>query len=257
MNKRNFIVIAAVTIALLIPTTAILITWAATTPPQPTPQQIAAATDQPPPQRGGWRSWWGRGRDNQDRPDDPNRPPRGDWRMGDGPPDGPPPFMRGPGRDAMMRRMGDMRRENPELAELYESMRRQDLKIREAIQNLPKEKLENPDSEVVATLQPLFDKKLDLDIKRQQIEIDLMQEKLDKLKMILEKKIEHKDKFIQMLIQRLPEQMKEERERGRGFHFWGGPPPGPPQDRSLDEEFMKENPTQNTGEGESPDEPQN
>lgn len=228
MNKRIYILIAALCIALLIPTTAILIAWT-NNPPAPAQQQIASATE--PPQRDGWRGWWR-------RPDDDGRPPRGERRIEDGQPDrnGPPPFWRGRGRDDMMRRMDEMRRENPELAELYESMRRVDLKIREAIENLPKEKRENPDEEVIATLQPLFEQKIDFDIKRQQIEIDLMQEKLDRLKLFLEKKIEHKDQFIKMLIQRLPEDLKE--ERGRGFRFWG-PPPGPPPALPMDE-IMKE-----------------
>ncbi|MDP8244230.1 MAG: hypothetical protein P9L94_09135 [Candidatus Hinthialibacter antarcticus] len=234
MNTRTILLYAAVIIALLISTTAIIISRA-NDAPKPAPEQIAAATDQQP--RGGWGRGWGRGRDN----DDPNRPPRGE-RMGDGPgrPGGPPPFWRGRGQDEMMRRMDEMRRENPELAELHESIRRQELKIRTAVKELPPDKANEPDEEVAAILRPLFDEMFALDIKRQQMEIHLLQEKLDRLKLFLEKKIEHKNRFIEMLVERAPQHILNDKKGGRRFRGWGPPPGPPPGAMPFDDEMLKE-----------------
>lgn len=221
MNTKRKLYIAALAVALLVPTTSILLTWANSS--APAQEEIASATDEAPLYR---ERGWGRGRGED------GRPGRGEGRMGEGPPPvgpgGPPPFWRGRGQDDMMRRMDEMRRENPELAELHESIRRQELKIREAVKKLPPEKAMEPDEEVAAILRPLFDDMFALDIKRQQMEIDLMQEKLDRLKLFLEKKIEHKDRFIDMLVKKAPPHILNDKDGGRRSRGWGRPPGPPP-----------------------------
>ncbi len=220
------ILITAMAAALLVPSAGVLLLWASA----PAGEVIAAATDEPPPPPSSRERGWERG------PDD-DSPGRGQFHRGKGRrggPDGPPPFWRGRGSDEMMRRMSELRKENPELAELHEAMRRQELKIHEAVKQLPPEKANNPDEEVAAKIRPLFVEMFELDIKRQTMEIEMMQEKLDRLKMFLGKKIEHRDRFIDMLVEKAPPRIFNDKDGAWGRR--GGPPPGmdfhrkPPED---------------------------
>lgn len=190
-----------------------------------------AQSDDPPP--AGERIQSATAQDGRDGDMDERRGDRRGWGRGEGRgrPDMPPPFWRPGIEDFMKHRMDEMRRENPEMAELLESLRRVELRMKNLAESLPPEKLENPDEEVTAAFKPLFEEHFELDVKRQRMEVEWMQERLDKLKGLLAKKVEHKDRFIELQMKFMHKKLAGDDDDRRGWGRDGRRGDGPPPDR--------------------------
>ncbi len=161
-------------------------------------------------------------------------PPRWDMRMdrmpgrrGPGPRDGFPPMGmgppmwpgpgRGPGdmdmgpggrsmlRDRMesLDRMRQLRIENPELADLIEKIQR----LRYQIESLATEGANSKEGEeqnrLKKKLQPLIEEEFDLELQRQDMEIDQMEKRLQQLRSALEKRKQFRDRIIELKTEQL------------------------------------------------------
>ncbi|MBI1389918.1 MAG: hypothetical protein GC154_15870 [bacterium] len=157
--------------------------------------------DAPPPRGFGQGQGMGQGRGPQGPPSDRPRMngPRGPFAG--------PPNQQGWGRNAENEGVLDkraMRFENPELAEVYEAIRRIDLQLYQLLDRQTMKEIESPGKELKDELRPLFDQQFDLDVQRQRMEIQMMEERLARLKELLKKKEENKDRFIELQLNTLP-----------------------------------------------------
>lgn len=146
---------------------------------------------------------------------------RGPGPHGDFPPPGIRPFGRrpggpndpgfgGPGRRSMMRdnpfdqdRILQLRRENPELADLLEKIQRIRYKIDSIASQGSKNQDEAEQNRIKKKLQPLLEEEFDLDSQRQNIEIDLMEKRIQQLRNTLQRRGEQRARILEMKLDQL------------------------------------------------------
>ncbi|MBD3265984.1 hypothetical protein GF373_04885 [bacterium] len=200
MKKRYFLLIAILVIGLSMSLFAAFDGEAPAPPPPPgeevdddRPPEFAHPGDGPPRDRG--KPPWERD---------------GRFRRGGPPPD----------KDKrewihrMREHFRELRKENPELAETLENLRRVRMEIEKHVHLYHRTEEEKKQKELENHLAKLFEEEFNLELKHQKMEIERMEEKLLMLKNALEKKQQYKENIIEI---KLKKALEEPYERGR-FH---------------------------------------
>lgn len=127
----------------------------------------------------------------------PGRRPGGPGRFG-GPGGFNRPAGRTPFRDRMesQERMESLRHNNPELADTIEKLRR----LRYRIDTIASEEYQKKDAmeknSVKKRLQPLLEEEFELDLKRQNMEIDIMEKRIQQIRATLQRRNELRSRII-------------------------------------------------------------
>lgn len=95
-------------------------------------------------------------------------------------------------------RMREIRRENPELADAIEKLQRVRYKIDLAASQAPELSSDADKTRFKKRLQPLLEEEFELDMQRQDMEIQLMENRLKRLREVLDKRKEYRSRIIEM-----------------------------------------------------------
>ncbi|MBN2330111.1 MAG: hypothetical protein JXR73_23425 [Candidatus Omnitrophica bacterium] len=150
----------------------------------------------------------GRGRGRGPGENDPTRiQPYG---RGQGRQRGPEPFPPGDGWRSMMRehrdspeRMRQIRRENPQLADLMEKIQRLRYRIDTVAAQEGARKDDVELNRLKKRLLPLLEEEFDLEMQRQDMEIDLMQKRLQQLRDALQKRKNYRSRIIELKLEQI------------------------------------------------------
>ncbi len=159
--------------------------------------------------------------------------------------DGRPPFLRGQGRGFDMprgprpfqrderrgmgnrmhsrERMMHLRNDNPELADLIEKLRRIESVINRITRRYHETETQSKKEELATELHDLLEEHFELELRRQKMDIDLMEKKLQRIKALWKRRSELKDQFVERKFEEIKDMEFPSR---KPF-----PPPGPPQER--------------------------
>lgn len=100
-------------------------------------------------------------------------------------------------------RILQLRRENPELADLLEKIQRIRYKIDSIASQGSKNQDEAEQNRIKKKLQPLLEEEFDLDSQRQNIEIDLMEKRIQQLRNTLQRRGEQRARILEMKLDQL------------------------------------------------------
>lgn len=94
-------------------------------------------------------------------------------------------------------RMARLRAENPQLADLIENTRRINYQIEQQLAEYDHVQDSAGKEKILRQLQPLLVKEFELELQRQHMEIQIMEDRLEQLKMALQRREQNRERFIQ------------------------------------------------------------
>lgn len=207
------------------------LSWADEQPaPEPQPTEVEEIQEEPGPEM---RRQPERGPDGPPRNERGGRGPgprRGvfDWFMGPPPPrDGEGPVDRRRFWAENRERMEHIRTERPELAELYSALARVEAGI-EVLVERARESWDEPETQeqFEDAVKPLLAEQFDLEMKRQRLELQYMQERIDRIREVLDRKDQLKEQILSRNLNEVIEKGVKREERRSWFRRRG--PGGPP-----------------------------
>jgi chromosome segregation ATPase len=103
--------------------------------------------------------------------------------------------------DEMRSRMRDMRRDRPELSEKMEELRRENAAISQLNREYHQEENPQKKEQIEKQLYTHLEKRFDIQLQQQKMQLDLLEQEISKLKKVVELKEKHREQLIKKSMQ--------------------------------------------------------